>query len=90
MNKTELIEAMVAKTGMTKKDTKKAVDAFMEVTTEALKKEKRLMIPGFATWKVIDRPARKGRNVRTGAVITVPAKKVVKFKVGATLANAVK
>ena len=90
MNKTELIDAMVAKTGMTKKDTKLALDAFLEVTTQALKTEKRLSLPGFATWKVIDRPARSGRNVRTGTVITIPAKKVVKFKAGNLLADAVK
>lgn len=90
MNKTELIQAMSEKSGLTKKDTQRALDAFLEVTTHALKKEQRLSLPGFATFKVVDRPARVARNVATGGTVNVPAKKVVKFKVGATLAEAVK
>ena len=90
MNKTELIDAVSAKAGLTKKDARNAVNAFVEVTTLALKKDKQLSLPGFLTLKVADRSARTARNVRTGAVINVPAKKVVKIKVGKTLAEAVK
>lgn len=90
MNKTELINAMSAKAGLSKKDTQKALDAFMDVTKQALKKEQRLSLPGFATFKVVDRPARTARNVRTGTKIDVPAKKVVKFRVGSNLADSVK
>jgi DNA-binding protein HU-beta len=90
MNKTELINAMSVKAGLSKKDTQKALDAFMDVTKQALKKEQRLSLPGFITFKVVDRPARTARNVHTGAKINVPAKKVVKFRVGNNLADAVK
>ena len=90
MNKTELINAMAAETGMSKKNTKIALEAFLEVTKQALKKEKKLSLPGFATWKVVERPAQKARNVRTGASINVPAKNVVKFRAGSLLAQAVK
>lgn len=90
MNKIELINAMSAKAGLSKKDTQKALNAFMEVTKQALKEEQRLSLPGFVTFKVVDRPARTARNVQTGATINVPAKKVVKFRAGKTLADAVK
>ena len=90
MNKTELIDAMAAKAGLSKRDAQKALNAFVDVTKEALKKEQRLSLPGFITFKVVDRSARTARNVRTGAKINVPAKKVVKFRVGPGLANAVK
>ena len=90
MNKTELIDAMAAQAGLSKNDAKKALNAFMDVTKQALKKEQKLTLPGFVTFKVVDRPARTARNVQTGAKINVPAKKVVKFRVGNQLADAVK
>ncbi len=90
MNKAELIDAMVAQTGMSRKNAKAALDAFVDVTTDALKKEKRLCIPGFVTMNVVERPARVGRNVHTGAPVNVPAKNVVKVKIGAILAESVK
>ncbi len=91
MNKAELIDAMVAETGLMKKDVKAVVESFVNVTTKELKKKDgRVCIPGFITATAIQRPARKGRNVRTGAVIKVPAKRVVKFKAGSTLAEAIK
>ncbi len=90
MNKAELIAAMAKDSGLTKADTKKALDAFIKVTTKALKKGDRVALVGFGSWTVKKREARKGRNPQTKKEITIPAKKVVKFKAGSDLANAVK
>ena len=89
MNKAELISAIASKAGMSKASAKKALDAFMETVTEALAKGERVSLVGFGTWKVAMRQARKGRNPRTKEVITIPAKKVVKFVAGANLADKV-
>ena len=88
MNKSELIDEMAKCAGFTKVDAKKAVDAFVEVTTNALKKEQNLVIPGFVNLKVVHRPAMDRRNVRTGATVKSPAKNVVKIKAGKTLLDA--
>jgi len=88
MNKSELIDAMAQHAGLTKVDAKKAVDAFIDVTTTALKNEKKMFIPGFVSLKVVHRPAMDRRNVRTGGIVKSPAKNVVKFKAGKTLADA--
>ncbi len=90
MNKAELIDAMAANSGLSKADAKKALDAFIEATTAALKKGDRVALVGFGSFSVSTRSARKGRNPQTGAEINIPAKKVVKFKVGNDLAKGVK
>jgi len=89
MNKAELISAIASKAGMSKASAKKALDAFMETVTEALADGDRVSLVGFGTWKVAMRQARKGRNPRTKEVITIPAKKVVKFVAGANLSDRV-
>ena len=89
MNKAELIEAMASKSGLSKADSKKALDAFINSTTGALKKGDRLSLIGFGSFSISDRKARTGRNPRTGKAIQIPAKKVVKFKPGTELANSV-
>lgn len=86
MNKTELIKAMAEKTGMTKIDTKKALNSFMEVLHDEMKKGEKLALVGFGTFSVSERKAHKGKNPRTGKVIKIAAKKSVKFKAGAGLA----
>jgi len=88
MNKSELIDAIAKHGKFTKTDAKKAVEAFMDVTTTALKTEQKVVIPGFLSLKVINRPAMDRRNIRTGGVIKSPAKNVVKFKAGKTLTDA--
>jgi DNA-binding protein HU-beta len=88
MNKSELIDEMARCTGFTKGDAKKAVDAFVEVTTSALKKDQSVSIPGYASFKMVHRPAMDRRNVRTGEIIKAPAKNVVKIKAGKTLMDA--
>ena len=85
MNKAQLIDAIANEAGLTKADAKRALDAFVKTTTGALKKGDRVGLVGFGSWKVVNRAARKGKNPQTGAVINIPAKKVVKFKSGAEL-----
>jgi DNA-binding protein HU-beta len=90
MNKAELIDAIASEAGLTKADAKKALDAFIGATTKALKKGDRVALVGFGSFSVSKREARKGRNPQSGKEITIPAKKVVKFKAGAELAGVVK
>jgi DNA-binding protein HU-beta len=89
MNKSELIDAMAAKANLSKVDTKAALEAFMDVTESTLAAGDRLALIGFGTFSVSNRPARKGRNPQTGKVIQIEAKKVVKFKAGSALVDAV-
>lgn len=89
MNKAQLIEAMAEKAGLSKADAKKALDAFVDTTTEALKGGDRVALIGFGSFAISERGARTGRNPQTGKEIQIPAKKVVKFKAGAELADAV-
>ena len=90
MNKAELIDAIASDAGLTKADAKKALDSFIKATTVSLKKGDRVALVGFGSFSVAKREARKGRNPQTGKEIKIPAKKVVKFKAGAELANVVK
>ncbi len=90
MNKAELIDAIASDAKMTKADAKRALDAFIGTTTKALKKGDRVALVGFGSFSVTKREARKGRNPQSGKEITIPAKKVVKFKPGAELADKVK
>jgi DNA-binding protein HU-beta len=85
MNKAELIDAMAAGAGLSKADAKKALDAFVDATTAALKKGDRVGLVGFGSFSVSERAARKGRNPQTGKEINIKAKKVIKFKAGAEL-----
>ena len=90
MNKQELIVAMATESGLTKADSKKALDAFISSTSKSLKKGDRVALVGFGSFSVSERAARKGRNPQTGKEIKIAAKKVVKFKPGAELAKKVK
>ena len=90
MNKSELINAMAAESGLTKTDSKKALDAFMAAITKALKAGDKVSLVGFGTFVVAERAARLGINPSTKQSITIPAKKVAKFKAGAELSDAIK
>lgn len=90
MNKAELIDAIAEKSGLTKVDAKKALDSFVGVTAASLKKGEKVTLIGFGSFAVVERAARTGRNPRTGAVLKVPKKKVVKFKPGSELGELVK
>ncbi|URW80871.1 HU family DNA-binding protein [Xiashengella succiniciproducens] len=89
MNKAQLIDAIAAESGLTKADSKKALDAFLKVTSEGLKKGDRITLVGFGSFLVSERSARTGRNPQTGKEIRIPAKKVVKFKAGSELNDSV-
>ncbi len=89
MNKAELIEAIASGSKLSKADSGRALDAFLEATTKALKKGDKLTLVGFGTFSVTKRPARTGRNPKTGKAIKIAAKKVAKFKAGAALAKVV-
>lgn len=91
MNKADLISAVAAEAGLSKVDAKKAVEAFVSTVTKALQEgDKVLSLIGFGTFSVAERSARTGINPSTKATITIPAKKVTKFKPGAELADAIK
>lgn len=85
MNKAELVNVIAQKAGMTKVDAKKALEAFMEASAEALHNGERISLVGFGTFSISKHPARKGRNPRTGEEIMIPEKNVIKFKAGAEL-----
>ena len=89
MNKAELIEAMANGAGISKADAKKALDAFIDTTSAALKKGDRVALVGFGSFSISNRAARTGRNPQTGKAIQIKAKNVVKFKAGADLAGKV-
>ncbi len=94
MNKAELVEAIVKKTGLTKKDAEKGLNAFTEVVIEELASKKKgaehkVQLVGFGTFEVSKRSARKGRNPSTGEEIKIKASKSPKFKPGKALKDAV-
>ena len=88
MNKTELVNAIAA-AGLTKADSKKALDATLDAISNALKAGDKVALLGFGTFAVTERPARTGINPANKQKIEIPAKKVVKFKAGAELADAI-
>jgi DNA-binding protein HU-beta len=90
MNKAQLIDAIAASAGLTKADAKKALDAFVKATSQALKKGDRVALVGFGSFSVAKRSARTRSTPQTGKEIKIPAKKVVKFKAGSDLTDIVK
>ena len=89
MNKAELIDAVASDAKMSKKDAAAAVDAMIKIVTDALKKSDKVTLVGFGTWEVRKRAARKGVNPQTGEAIKIKATKVVSFKPGTALKEAV-
>ena len=89
MNKTELIAAIAEKAELSKKDSEKALKAFVDVVTEELKKENKIQLVGFGTFEVSSRSARTGRNPQTGEEMEIAACKAPKFKAGKALKDAV-
>ena len=87
MNKAQLIDAIAEKAGLSKADSKKALEAFVETVGQSLKKDEKVALVGFGSFSVSERSARSGRNPQTGKTIQIPAKKVVRFKAGAELAE---
>ena len=89
MNKAELIAAIAAKTGETKKTAEKLVNAFVETVTEALTEGDKVQLVGFGSFEVRKRAARKGRNPQTKEEIKIPASKAPVFKAGKALKDLV-
>lgn len=85
MNKTELVAKIAEGAGLSKVDAKKALEATLDAITAAVKSNDKVALVGFGTFAVSERCERKGINPATKQVITIPAKKVVKFKPGADL-----
>lgn len=89
MNKTELINQIAESADISKKAASDALQGFMMSITDSMKKEDKVTLIGFGTFSVTKRAARDGRNPQTGKATKIPAKKVVKFKVGKKLDDAV-
>ena len=85
MNKSDLVAAIAAKTGDTKKGVEASVNAFVDVVTEALVKGDKVQLVGFGSFEVRKRAARKGRNPQTKEEIKIPASKAPVFKAGKAL-----
>ncbi len=90
MHKTELIALLQEKTGGTAEETRKTVNAMIDIIMESLAEGEKILLPGMGSLKVVDRTEHKGRNPRTGEEITIPAQKVVRFSPGKFLREAVK
>ena len=89
MNKAELVAAIAEKTELSKKDSEKALKAFIDVVTEELTKGEKIQLVGFGTFEVAERAAREGRNPQTGATMNIPASKAPKFKAGKSLKDTI-
>ena len=90
MNKTEFINAVAEKSGLSKVDAKKAVEAFVETASSELKEGGKVALLGFGSFSVAEKSARKGVNPKTKQPIEIPARKSVKFKAGAELTEIIK
>lgn len=80
MNKKQLVDTMVEKTGLSKKETELFLKSFIETVEEELKNGEKIQLVGFGSFEVTERAARKGRNPRTNEEIDIPASKSPKFK----------
>ena len=89
MNKAELVSQIASEAGLTNKDTALFLDTFVSVVQKTLKKGDSVTLIGFGQFLVAERSARSARDFKTGNMINVPATKVVKFKAGKGLKNAV-
>ena len=89
MNKAELVTAVAEKTGLSKKDADKAVNAALDTITETLIAGDKVQLVGFGAFEVKERAARVGRNPKTLEEIEIPASRVPSFKVGKALRDAV-
>ena len=88
MNKTELIAAMAENADLSRKDAEAALKAFVEVVTDAMKKDDKVQLVGFGTFEVAERPEREGRNPQTGETMKIKACRNPKFKPGKALKDA--
>jgi len=89
MNKTELINAVAERSGVTKKDTEKVINAAIDAITAALAEGDKIQLTGFGSFEVKERAARTGRNPRTGEATEIAASRVPVFKAGKALKDSV-
>ena len=90
MNKNELISAVAEKSGLSKKDSEKALNAALEAITATVAKGEKVQIIGFGTFELRERAEKQARNPRTGETMTVPACKAHAFKAGQAFKDAAK
>ena len=88
MNKAELVSAMSEKSGLSKADSEKALNAFTDAVTSELKNGGKVQLVGFGTFEVSERAARTGKNPQTGEPLEIAACKAPKFKAGKALKDA--
>lgn len=86
MNKTDLIKAIAPKVELPQAKVAEVLDAALEAAVAAVKKGEKVQLVGYATIAAAQKSARKAKNPRTGAIINIPAKKVVRIKPGAKFA----
>ncbi len=89
MNKGQLVDQMAQAAGISKNAAERALNGFMDAVTDALASGDKVTLIGFGTFSVSERKARTGRNPQTGEPLEIPAKKVVRFKPGTRLSEAV-
>ena len=85
MNKSQLVNEMAQISGLTKKDSALALDAFMSAVTSALEKGEKVQLVGFGNFETVQRAEKNGRNPRTQEPIVIKATKTVRFKTGKNL-----
>lgn len=90
MTKADLVDKIAERAHLTKAAAERALNSFLDSVKEGLAHEGKLTLMGFGTFAVENRKARQGRNPRTGEAITIPAAKMVKFRPGKVLKDAVK
>ena len=90
MNKTELVASVAEKSGLTKKDSEKAVNAVLAAITESMENGEKVQLVGFGTFEVRERKARKAQNPQTKEEITIPATKAPSFKFGKSFKELIK
>ena len=88
MTKTDLVNYIAEKTGLTKADAARSLEAMQEGITEGLKNEKKVTLTGFCTFTAVNKPAKEGRNPRTGETVKIPARVAVNVKAGSKLKEA--
>jgi len=89
MNKTELVAAIAELSGLSKKDSEKALQAFETAVQDELVKGGKVQLVGFGTFDVAERAAREGRNPQTGEAMPIAASKAPRFKAGKALKDAI-
>lgn len=87
MNKSNLVDEISNNSGLTKADSERALNAFLDVTLNTLKSGEEVAIVGFGSFCIKETAARNGRDFKTGKIIKIPARKSVKFKPGKNLKN---